>query len=72
MSRATSKSSIPKFYQNRAVEKFAAKPSTPISLRHLVNIGRYGRNKGEKDEGEKLLKGGNFVRCASCWRDVGS
>ena len=70
-----------KFFQNRVVESFAAKPSTPMyapfvpltsilgltlllhdsSLRHLINFGQFGRNKGEKEEGEKLLKGGNFV-----------
>jgi hypothetical protein len=35
--------------------------STPISLKHLINFGKHGRNKGEKEEAEKLLKGGNFV-----------
>lgn len=33
----------------------------PISLKHLINFGKGGRNKGEKEEAEKLLKGGNFV-----------
>lgn len=65
------KSTVPKFYQNRAVELFAAKPSTPISLKHLINFGKYGRNKGEKEEGEKLLKGGNFVSTSEASSDLG-
>lgn len=27
----------------------------------MINFGKYGRNKGEKEEAEKLLRGGNFV-----------
>ncbi|KAK4055257.1 putative protein kinase [Microbotryomycetes sp. JL201] len=53
---------VPAFYTNKSIEAFAAKPSTPISLKHLVNFGKVGRNKGEKEETEKLLKGGNFLR----------
>ncbi|SCZ90366.1 BZ3500_MvSof-1268-A1-R1_Chr1-3g01944 [Microbotryum saponariae] len=44
------------------IEKFAAQRSTPISLKHLINFGKHGRNKGEQEEGEKLLKSGNFLR----------
>lgn len=50
---------ISPFFLNRAVEQFASKPSTPISLKHLINFGK-ARGSGEE---EKLLKGGNFVRC---------
>ncbi|KAM0755579.1 Atypical/PDHK/BCKDK protein kinase [Meredithblackwellia eburnea MCA 4105] len=53
---------IPHFYLNKTIESFAQKPSTPISLKHLINFGAYGRNKGEKQEAETLLKGGNFLR----------
>ncbi|SCV68436.1 BQ2448_557 [Microbotryum intermedium] len=49
-------------YCENTIEKFAAQPSTPISLKHLINFGKHGRNKGEQEEGEKLLKSGNFLR----------
>lgn len=63
MSRnALKPASLKPFYSNRAVEQFAAKPSTPISLRHLINFGR--QRKSVAEEGEKLLKSGNFVRSA--------
>ncbi|KAM0793410.1 hypothetical protein ACM66B_000861 [Microbotryomycetes sp. NB124-2] len=60
--QAARQTKVPAFYTNRAIEAVAAKPSTPISLKHLVNFGKVGRNKGEKEETEKLLKGGNFLR----------
>lgn len=56
------KSAVPAFYLNALIESFAAKSSTPISLKHMINFGNAGRNKGEKEEAEKLIKGGNFVR----------
>lgn len=56
------KSAVPAFYLNTLIESFAAKSSTPISLKHMINFGNAGRNKGEKEEAEKLIKGGNFVR----------
>ncbi|KAL8283232.1 hypothetical protein RQP46_006010 [Phenoliferia psychrophenolica] len=59
MARATS--SIPKFYLNKTIESFAQRPSTPISLKHLINFGKT-KNKGEQEEAERLLKGGNFLR----------
>lgn len=52
---------VPIFYTNKAVEAFAAKPSTPISLKHLIYFGMSGRNQSEKQEADKLMKGGNFV-----------
>ncbi|ORY39259.1 branched-chain alpha-ketoacid dehydrogenase [Leucosporidium creatinivorum] len=55
-------SKVPVFYTNKVIESYAAKGSTPISLKHLINFGKGGRNKGEKEEAEKLLKGGNFLR----------
>ncbi|GAA5947091.1 hypothetical protein JCM3765_002149 [Sporobolomyces pararoseus] len=58
----TSKSPVPAFYLNRVIETYAAKQSTPISLNSMINFGKYGRNKGEKEEAEKLLRGGNFLR----------
>jgi hypothetical protein len=58
---STSKSPVPAFYLNRVIETYAAKQSTPISLNSMINFGKYGRNKGEKEEAEKLLRGGNFV-----------
>ncbi|GAA5922326.1 protein kinase PKP2 [Sporobolomyces koalae] len=57
-----SKSPVPAFYLNRVIETYAAKQSTPISLNSMINFGKYGRNKGEKEEAEKLLRGGNFLR----------
>lgn len=59
---SASKSPVPAFYLNRVIETYAAKQSTPISLNSMINFGKYGRNKGEKEEAEKLLRGGNFVR----------
>ncbi|BGP21564.1 pyruvate dehydrogenase kinase [Rhodotorula toruloides] len=56
------KSAVPAFYLNTLIESFAAKSSTPISLKHLINFGNAGRNKGEKEEAEKLIKSGNFLR----------
>lgn len=41
--------------------------AAPISLKHLINFGKGGRNKGEKEEGEKLLISGNFV--SRLWGD---
>jgi hypothetical protein len=62
---STSKSPVPAFYLNRVIETYAAKQSTPISLNSMINFGKYGRNKGEKEEAEKLLRGGNFVNYLS-------
>ncbi|GAA5876096.1 hypothetical protein JCM16303_007020 [Sporobolomyces ruberrimus] len=56
------KSPVPAFFLNRVIETYAAKQSTPISLNSMINFGKYGRNKGEKEEAEKLLRGGNFLR----------
>lgn len=53
---------VPAFFLNKTIETFAAKPSSPISLKHMINWGKAGRNKGEKEEADKLIKGGNFVR----------
>ena len=52
---------VPAFFVNQVIESYAAKSSTPISLKHMINFGNAGRNKGEKEEADKLLKGGNFV-----------
>lgn len=52
---------MPQYFNNRIVEAYAEKSSTPISLKHLINFGKLGRNKSEADEAEKLLKSGNFV-----------
>lgn len=60
MSRNGLKPITKPFYSNRAVESYAVKSSTPISLKHLINFGR--RRKSATEEGEKLLKSGNFVR----------
>ncbi|GJN92228.1 hypothetical protein Rhopal_005258-T1 [Rhodotorula paludigena] len=54
------KSQVPAFFLNRIIEQYAQKSSTPISLKHMINFGNAGRNKGEKEEAEKLIKGGNF------------
>ncbi|KWU46884.1 alpha-ketoacid dehydrogenase kinase [Rhodotorula sp. JG-1b] len=53
---------VPAFFVNQVIESYAAKSSTPISLKHMINFGNAGRNKGEKEEADKLLKGGNFLR----------
>ncbi|GAA5981307.1 hypothetical protein JCM10908_004061 [Rhodotorula pacifica] len=55
-------SAVPAFFVNQVIESYAAKSSTPISLKHMINFGNAGRNKGEKEEADKLLKGGNFLR----------
>jgi len=58
------KSAVPAFFLNKVIESYASKHSTPISLKHMINFGNAGRNKGEKEEADKLIKGGNFVRCS--------
>jgi pyruvate dehydrogenase kinase 2/3/4 len=58
-------STVPAFFLNKVIESYAARASTPISLKHMINFGNAGRNKGEREEGEKLIKGGNFVRLDS-------
>ncbi|GAA5822809.1 hypothetical protein JCM10212_001751 [Sporobolomyces blumeae] len=62
LQHASTKSPVPLFYLNRVIETYAAKQSTPISLNSMINFGKYGRNKGEKEEAEKLVRGGNFLR----------
>jgi len=62
MQHATRKSTVPAFFLNKVIESYASKHSTPISLKHMINFGNAGRNKGEKEEADKLIKGGNFVR----------
>ncbi|BGP12516.1 hypothetical protein JCM10213_007640 [Rhodosporidiobolus nylandii] len=59
---ASRKSNVPAFFLNKVIESYAAKAATPISLKHMVNFGNAGRNKGEKEEADKLIKGGNFLR----------
>ncbi|CEQ38741.1 SPOSA6832_00198, partial [Sporobolomyces salmonicolor] len=56
------KSAVPAFYLNKVIETYAAKSSTPISLSSMINFGKYGRNKGEKEEADTLVKSGNFLR----------
>ncbi|GAA6032049.1 hypothetical protein JCM8097_003404 [Rhodosporidiobolus ruineniae] len=56
------KSTVPAFFLNKVIENYAAKQSTPISLKHMINFGNAGRNKGEKEEADKLIKGGNFLQ----------
>ncbi|BGP36482.1 putative protein kinase YGL059W [Rhodotorula kratochvilovae] len=56
------KSTVPAFFLNKVIESYASKHSTPISLKHMINFGNAGRNKGEKEEADKLIKGGNFLR----------
>ncbi|GAA5892047.1 hypothetical protein JCM6882_005676 [Rhodosporidiobolus microsporus] len=56
------KSTVPAFFLNSVIERYAQKPSTAISLKHMINFGNAGRNKGEREEAEKLIKGGNFLR----------
>ncbi|GAA5907748.1 hypothetical protein JCM8208_005506 [Rhodotorula glutinis] len=62
MQHATRKSTVPAFFLNKVIESYASKPSTPISLKHMINFGNAGRNRGEKEEVDKLIKGGNFLR----------
>ncbi|GAA5838571.1 hypothetical protein JCM9279_003282 [Rhodotorula babjevae] len=62
MQQATRKSTVPAFFLNKVIESYASKPSTPISLKHMINFGNAGRNRGEKEEVDKLIKGGNFLR----------
>ena len=61
LSGPSQRGGVPIFFTNKAVEAFAAKPSTPISLKHLIYFGMSGRNQSEKQEADKLMKGGNFV-----------
>lgn len=58
------KGRVSPFFLNREIETFSMRPSTPISLRHLINFGRFGQHgqKNREKEGDKLLRGGNFVR----------
>ena len=53
---------ISPFYLNKAVEAYASKPSTPISLKHLINFGKGAREKDEREEGAKYIRSGNFIR----------
>ncbi|GAA5896612.1 hypothetical protein JCM5296_004189 [Sporobolomyces johnsonii] len=61
-SSSSRKSPVPAFYLNKVIETYAAKSSTPISLSSMINFGKYGRNKGEKEEADNLIKSGNFLR----------
>ncbi|GAA5861180.1 hypothetical protein JCM8547_008510 [Rhodosporidiobolus lusitaniae] len=56
------KSTVPAFFLNKVIEQYSQRQSTPISLKHMINFGNAGRNKGEKEEVDKLIKGGNFLR----------
>ncbi|KAK4704776.1 hypothetical protein P7C70_g1428, partial [Phenoliferia sp. Uapishka_3] len=62
MSRQGARSTaVPKFYLNKTIESFAQRPSTPISLKHLINFGTI-RSKTPAEESARILKGGNFLR----------
>ncbi|GAA6006696.1 hypothetical protein JCM10207_005025 [Rhodosporidiobolus poonsookiae] len=62
MQSAPRKAAVPAFFRNKTIESYAARASTPISLRHMINFGQAGRTKGEREEADKLIKGGNFLR----------